>query len=353
MKSISVCLIVKDEEKVLARCLDCVRQFADQIVVVDTGSIDNTISIARKYTNDVYNFEWVDDFALARNFSFSKATCEYVMWLDADDVIDAENISKILDLKNNMLADCYMLKYNVGFRGDVVTHSFYRERILKNNLGFKWVGCVHECITPQGKIEYLDIAVNHKKLEVKDADRNLNIYINKLKHGELNPRELYYYARELYYHSKYEECIINMQKFLDKGGFVENMIDGLIIISDCYLIQQNNKLALYQLYKTFDYDTPRANVCCKIGDLFYYENKYNQAIYWYKLATTCQLSDKKGGFVENECYNYYPYLQLCVCYHKIGDNITANDYNELAGQYQPNDEVVVSNRKYFKKILNL
>nr|MCR4945824.1 glycosyltransferase [Lachnospiraceae bacterium] len=76
MITISLCMIVKNESAVLARCLDTVADLCDEIVIVDTGSTDNTKEIAARYTDKIYDFEWVDDFAAARNFSFSKATCD-------------------------------------------------------------------------------------------------------------------------------------------------------------------------------------------------------------------------------------------------------------------------------------
>ena len=71
MITISLCMIVKNEEAVLARCLDSLRGLMDEIIIVDTGSTDNTKEIALKYTDKVYDFSWGDDFAAARNFSFS------------------------------------------------------------------------------------------------------------------------------------------------------------------------------------------------------------------------------------------------------------------------------------------
>ncbi|MBP5242625.1 MAG: glycosyltransferase family 2 protein [Clostridia bacterium] len=91
-------MIVKNEEEVLARCLTCVKGFADQIVVVDTGSTDGTVAIAETFTDEVYHFTWVDNFSAARNYAFSLATCPYVMWLDADDVIEDEEIKKLNQL---------------------------------------------------------------------------------------------------------------------------------------------------------------------------------------------------------------------------------------------------------------
>ena len=84
---LTIGMIVKNEEKVLGRCLESAKRLADEIVIVDTGSEDRTREIARQYTSRVYEIPWRDDFSQARNFSFSKAEREYCMWLDADDVI--------------------------------------------------------------------------------------------------------------------------------------------------------------------------------------------------------------------------------------------------------------------------
>ena len=85
MITISLCMIVKNEEDVLGRCLEGVKDIVDEIIIVDTGSCDTTKEIASKYTEKLYEFPWIGDFSAARNYSFSKATMEYIMWLDADD----------------------------------------------------------------------------------------------------------------------------------------------------------------------------------------------------------------------------------------------------------------------------
>ena len=76
MITISLCMIVKNEERILARCLDSVKDLVDEIIIVDTGSADATKRIAAEYTDKIYDFTWIDDFSAARNFAFSKAVLE-------------------------------------------------------------------------------------------------------------------------------------------------------------------------------------------------------------------------------------------------------------------------------------
>ena len=129
MTTISLCMIVRDEETVLARCLDSVQEIADEIIVVDTGSADRTKQIAAAYGR-VLDFAWCDDFAAARNFSFAQATQEYILWLDADDVIEPADRARFLQLKAGLdgTADVVMLPYHTAFdtQGRPV-FTYYRE----------------------------------------------------------------------------------------------------------------------------------------------------------------------------------------------------------------------------------
>ena len=87
MPTISLCMIVKNEELNIARCLDSVVELVDELIIVDTGSVDRTVEIASNYTSKVYSYLWKDDFSDARNYSFSKASMDYCMWMDADDIL--------------------------------------------------------------------------------------------------------------------------------------------------------------------------------------------------------------------------------------------------------------------------
>lgn len=171
---ISLCMIVKNEEDVIARCLDSVSRCVDEIIIADTGSSDRTKEICRDFTDKVFDFEWTDDFAAARNFSFSKATGDYLMWLDADDVVSSENIGLLKELKKTLAQknpDVVMCKYVTSFdENGTPLFSFFRERLLKRTANFKWEGFIHECISPRGNIIYSDFTVHHKKREAQATE---------------------------------------------------------------------------------------------------------------------------------------------------------------------------------------
>ena len=109
MIRISLCMIVKNEERVLERCLSSVCDLMDEIIIVDTGSTDRTKEIAGKYTSRIYDFTWCNDFSKARNFAFEKATCDYIYSADADEVLDEENREKFRILKENLMPE--VVKY--------------------------------------------------------------------------------------------------------------------------------------------------------------------------------------------------------------------------------------------------
>ena len=210
MVSVSLCMIVKNEADVLGRCLESVSGLVDEIIIVDTGSADRTREIAARFTGKIFDFPWRDDFAAARNESFSHASMDYCLWLDADDVLLEADQAAFLALKEALdpSVSVVMAPYHTGFdENGHVTFSYYRERLIRNRAGMRWEGAVHEAIAPMGKILYADFAVTHRKTRPADPDRNLNIYRAQLAAGaELEPRQQFYYGRELYYHRRWEEA---------------------------------------------------------------------------------------------------------------------------------------------------
>ena len=143
---LSVCLIVKNEEKFLAQCLKSVRGFASQIVVVDTGSTDRTVEIAREFGAEMYSFAWCDDFSAARNAALEHATGDWILMLDADEELPAAQHAKLLsDMKNANVIAFRLPLVNVG--QEIEGRSFI-PRLFRNAPEVFFHGRIHEQVFP-------------------------------------------------------------------------------------------------------------------------------------------------------------------------------------------------------------
>lgn len=354
MASISLCMIVKNEEKVISRCLKSIMSAVDEIIIVDTGSTDSTKEKAIAYTDKIYDFEWIDDFSAARNFSFSKAEKDFIMWLDADDIITEENAAKLTELKNNLNnIDAVMMKYNTAFDEDGrPTFSFFRERLIRRSIPHRWMGRVHEVIEYTGKTIYSDISIEHQSVKTEYSTRNMEIYEKQLEAGEtFCPRDSFYFGRELYYHKKYDRAIETLNDFLnDEEAWLENKIEACRILAYCYCEKDDTNNALKTLFSSFLFDTPRAEICCDAGNIFMKSEKYENAVYWFETALKLTPKQNNGGFTDIDCYGYLPCIQLCVCYDKLRNYAEAENYNKSAGIYRPNSKAYLQNLSYFESL---
>ena len=352
MCTVSLCMIVKNEEAVLARCLDSVKDLVDEIVIVDTGSTDATRAIASRYTDKVYNFTWIDDFSAARNASFSHAEMDYCLWLDADDLLLPPDREGFRALKATLGADVdvVMMRYHTAFDdAGTPTFSYYRERLVRNHPHWRWEGAIHEAIVPHGKVIWSEVAVTHRKEGPGDRDRNLRIFEGLLSKGAvLSPRERFYYGRELYYHGRYEKAAAVLSAFWESGqGWVENRIDSCMVLSRCLRALGREEEALEALLRAMTCGVPRAELCCDIGQWWLDRGDWRCAAFWYQLALDAPRDDRSGAFVLPDCHGYIPALQLCVCWYHLGERDKAAAFNDLAEQFKPNSPQCRYNRSFF------
>lgn len=219
MVTISLCMIVKNEEKVLARCLDSLKDMVEEIIIVDTGSTDGTKQIATKYTDKVYDFTWNDDFSAARNFAFSKATKEYIYSADADEVIDENNRKKFMKLKEALMPEIEIvqMEYLTDMRYNT-TENYVKElrpKLYKRLREFVWINPIHETVRLEPVVFDSEIEVLHLPYS-NHCERDLEIFRNIIsKDGNLNPKMHMMYARELY-KSDMKEELTYAKEFFEK-----------------------------------------------------------------------------------------------------------------------------------------
>ena len=354
MVTISLCMIVKDEEVLLPRCLESIQGLVEEVIVVDTGSSDRTVELAQQAGAQVYHFPWVGDFSQARNFSFSKATQQYCLWMDADDVLDAQYRSGFLQLKAALppQTDVVMLPYHTAFdQAGAPTFTYYRERLIRRLAGLRWSGAVHEAIPPVGNVVYWDkAAISHRKPGPGDPDRNLGIYQGLLAQGKtLSPRERFYYARELDAHGRQEEAAALWEAFLaEDQGWVENKRQACRDLARCRKRLGQEEAAFAALTRALAYGPPQAELCCDLGQFFLDREEYPAALFWYETALSRPREDRAGAFVVPDCYGYIPCMQLCVCHYRLGNQELARRYNQMAGTFKPDDPAFLSNERFFQ-----
>lgn len=353
--TISLCMIVKDEEQTISRCLDSVRGIPDEIIIVDTGSTDLTKEIAQKYTNNILDFEWIDDFAAARNFAFSHASMNYILWLDADDVILESDRDKFMMLKKSLdpMIDVVNMPYILDIdQYENVAMSFRRNRLVKRSKNFKWVGAVHEFLQVSGHVFNSDVCVTHKGIR-DDPNRNLGIFEKQIFKGNpLSARDLFYLGNELLSHRLYHRAIEYYQKaLLEEDLWVENKLSVCERLAGIYHHLEDKDNELNYLFKSFEYDVPRAEFCCHLGAYFLEASQYEKSSFWYNLATQLERSPENWGPAYHACWTWLPHIQLCVCYDHLGKHRLSYEHNEIARRYRPEDPQVLYNKNYLEGIL--
>lgn len=349
--TISLCMIVKDEEETLARCLDGIKDCVDEIVIADTGSADNTREIAARYTDRLYSYPWADDFAAARNFALSRATGDYLLWLDADDFVSPENAERLIALKDALAEsapDLVYCPYDVGFdRGGSPTLTYYRERILRREAGFRFVGRVHECVPPRGKTMRSEFRVLHLGSKKERGPRNLRIYERWAGEEKLGGRDLFYYGRELYYNRLYTAAIAVLEEMIGGDGWYVNKIEACKILALCFLARGENDRAADALTKSFLYGEPRASVLCELAKIFQTQERWAEAAFWYEGALNCRDHAEEGDFEEPACRGEIPLLSLVVCRYAAGDEAGAKKWHAVSKERFPNHPSVRFNEKFF------
>lgn len=355
MAQICLCMIVRNEHSTLERCLTSVRDAVDDIVIVDTGSTDDTREIAARFTPHVYDYAWHDDFAAARNYSFAKASGDYIMWLDADDVLSDEARAQLSAFKSELdirKPDVVMMKYCLAFdsAGNCTVWN-YRERLLKRSAGFRWVGAVHEVIAPSGLIERSEISIEHRPNAKPISDRNLKIYEGMLAAGKpFTSRDLYYYARELYGHRRYEDAAQRFEEFLNRpDGWIEDRYAACLLLGECHAGMGDERGELAAYYRALEQGEIRAAVCCALGRWYVTRKFYHAAEFWFRAALACPRA--RNGFINEDDHSFTPYIWLCVCRDRLGDPVRANAFNELARAIKPDHPSVLYNVEYFRKKL--
>lgn len=351
MGTLALCVICKNEIKNLPRLLDSVSDCFDEIHITDTGSTDGTIEYLQDLQKNgevqLHHFTWINDFAAARNYSFSHACTDYSMWLDCDDVLVGKEA--FLEWKKNLLptANYWFATYHYGLDKEGNPNcSFVRERVIKNNVGFKWQYFVHEGIPPVCneplKVQYAaSWEIKHLRTEEDiKVDKNRNLSIFESRKDSLDSRMQYYYGKELYEAGKYLEAYQQLTLATEKHDLeIHDRVLGLqyAVCSAIFLNQFEKAIELAQ--KGLKYAPNRAEFYVSIGDAYLKLGQFDNAIPSYAAAAHCINSAPPGTlrhtplFTSAPAYTTYPRNQLARIAFNKGDIQLCQKYLDDAAAF--------------------
>ncbi|MCR5145456.1 MAG: glycosyltransferase family 2 protein [Lachnospiraceae bacterium] len=313
-------MIVKNEEQVLARCLDSIVDLMDEVIIVDTGSTDATKEIAAKYTDKVYDFAWTGSFSDARNYSFSLATKDYIYCPDADEVLDEENRGHFRKLKEALLPEIEIvqMKYRTVTEFNTVLNiaNEYRPKLFKRLREFTWVDPIHETVRIEPVVYDSDIEILHKPTSMH-SKRDFGVFERLVRNsGELSPKLLKMYIRELYMTgdkvdlSNAEDYLVNISD-TTMDVDVKKSVDGVLLKN--YRLNKRE----YDFMKTFAkaiVNAPCSETCMEAGLFYMSKEDYGEAALWLFNAvneTESLIDIHTSGDVALE--------NLINCYMKLGE----------------------------------
>lgn len=329
MTTISASLIVKNEESVMQRCLDCVAKWADEIVVVDTGSTDRTMEICRAhpkvklYESEHFNKDthYSDfQFNVAKNESIAKCTGDWVIWWDADDFISDEGAQRIRNLAMQEKQDClYTFICSYG------SLRFEHCRMFRNGVGIEFDrhhSC-HEYLNTGGRPHFVrkDIVVQHLpgKKGVPSAARNTAILEKDYyERGYKDQRTIFYLANSYREVGKHDEAINLYNEYLKISKWREERYFATLYKAQIFSFVGNFKDASKAIYESLIEDDRFADSYCLMGDIMMHLKDYEKARCWYGLAMTLHPPEDSRLFTQIHAYDHYPRHKLAEIDKKIG-----------------------------------
>ncbi|PTY80433.1 hypothetical protein B5V89_01240 [Heyndrickxia sporothermodurans] len=351
---ISLCMIVRNEEKVLERCLLSIANLVDEIIIVDTGSTDSTKELALKYTKNIYDFEWINDFSAARNFAAEKATGEWILVLDADEYVDEENFKEFIKQlkKDNGHIDAYDAKIInfSGLSGESLMQNFH-DRIYKNNGKIFYYRRIHEQfkhkdnatlnIQKSNLIIFHSGYLNQTVKEKEKSSRNKELLDIEMHNGEKNAFDYFNFGNEYFSIGEYSEaldaylkaykfkkdfrlswvpmavmqiitCLINLKKYNvalnvinDAENIYSNSPEIKYLKGEIFLLRgqledaRKTFLELVNNNENYTFIILRPDLKdqkphLKLGEIFLYQKDYNAAVHHYANVLNINNSNVEG-----------------------------------------------------------
>jgi glycosyltransferase involved in cell wall biosynthesis len=357
--SVSVALIVKNEERLLGRCLESLQGHVDEIVVVDTGSEDGTKQVAQNFTDKIFDFVWRQDFGAARQFAFDRATSDWVAWVDADDIVlHADRVKPLLAATPPDVC-CYYWRYITQWDSSgKPTFEFWRERCVRNDGSFHWEGRVHEVLVSQEacmQVKAPDIVVEHRP----DHDhighkvgRNLKILEEEYETsgGNLEPRMLFYLGREYADAGDTERAIAVLEHYAKVGTWDDERYRAQIQLAQLYRTQEQYDRALDADLQALKIHPRWPDAYFGLARTYYFLQDWPKVVHWSDFGRTLP-APQTVTFTNPLDYEFNWIIHYTNALYHVGDVEAALRWTKRALKVRPDDEWHNNNVSYFENAL--
>ena len=328
---ISTCLIVKNEELNIKRCIDSYSKIADEMIVVDTGSTDNTVKIASNLGAKVFYYEWKDDFASARNFALEKAEGDWIIFLDADEYFHEDSLKNVKEIiekayDNKGIEAISSCLVNVDEK-NMEKEKLSVVRIFRNTKDIRYYNKIHESIKKsdgsfvksltgyEDKISIVHTGYREDNISIK-AERNLKLLLKELETA--SKKELIYFHLVSSYASlkDYDNAIKYARNFLESNVVIkdyETFIQQQLLL--CMLKRGDDEKCILDEANKFILMYPEEQAFYNIAASIYKsEKKYDKAIEYYTKTIELKNNHRLSSYFSEINTNADIYLYLGSLY---------------------------------------
>lgn len=346
---LSLAMIVRDEEELLGRVLSDATQICDELVVVDTGSVDATKDVAQAFGAKVFDFTWTGDWAAARNASFEHCSNDWVIWLDADDRIPPPALIGFSQLKlflaENPQINAVRMRYHYTYAESDPNRCLFSSenvRVVKRTPELSWVGSPHAHLStapapvterPEG-LWTTSAWVEHRTSgarRTRSGERNREQLEAVIASGERTPFNLFFLADELRTTGQYERAMKLYEEGFDlcdewsrsepynRDVCVASTwvrYEALLQMAGCAQAMGEPEISCALLLRALAVDSSRAGAFIELGLHHYRERQLPQAVGFFAAATV--LPPPTEGIVSWPLYTWAPWESLAVCHAEMG-----------------------------------
>jgi hypothetical protein len=353
---ISVCLIVRDAQDTLGAALASVRPHVAEVCVLDTGSVDGTLAVASRYADKLDRAPWQDRFDTARNTAHAMASQPWVMWLDADDVLEGgAYLAEAIDGTERPAV--VSLPYHAA---GVV---YDRERLVSPGWAWRWEGWAHEVLVPAGARGTFrhsrsdKVRVRHTKVG-NSGDRNLRILrAQRAAEGD-SERLLFYLGRELAEHGYGAEATEALEAYLRVGQWDGERFHARVGLSCLHLARRDWDGAVREAMGAIGECPAWCEGYCQAARVFYYRAQHTGAREdWARCVEIARMGLAKPLTVTpvfldpKERAGVHRFLNVALA--RVGDVPGALASVELGLAAYPRDPNMVQNRRTYRRALGL